>query len=162
MCYVITCGQEGINGCVLTSGAAAGEVPTSFVQADSIDELAVQIGLDPAVLSTTVDEWNEMCARGEDALFERTGALKPINTAPYAAVEVYPGFTSTLSGILVDTEMHALSALNREPIGRLYIAGSNNCVAGRIYPVCGFGVTFAIVTGKITGGSAAALNKRAS
>lgn len=161
ICYVIACGEEGAAGFNVSSGANAGEPPAGLVQADTIEELAGQLGLDAETLTATVEDWNASCEAGKDAAFGRTQILKPLDTAPYTACEVWPGFASTLSGLRVDTSMQVLSALDGEPIKRLYAAGANSCVAGRIYPECGFGVISALVTGRVAGESVAALDARA-
>lgn len=161
ICYVVSCGQDGVAGFNLTSGANAGEPPAGLVTSDTLEGLADELGIDADGLVATVKEWNASCEAGEDKAFGRTEILKPIDTPPYAAAEVRPGFASTLSGLLVDTEMRVLGAQTRKPLGRLFAAGANSCVAGRIYPECGFGVISALVTGRVAGTNVAALEPMA-
>ena len=48
-------------------------------QADTIEELAEQIGVDPATLRATVDRWNGFVDKGKDEDFHRGDArLRPV------------------------------------------------------------------------------------
>jgi fumarate reductase flavoprotein subunit len=156
-CYVVTCGEDGINGFALQSGLDKAQLPTSLRQSDTIEGLAEQIGLNPAALAETVTEWNGMCSAGADTAFAREATLKPIGTPPYAAAQVYPGGPSTLSGVTVDTSMQVISALTGRPVPRLFAAGANSNAQGRVYPCCGAALTCCVSTGRIAGANASKL-----
>ena len=73
--------------------------------ADTIEELAERIGLDPKALSTTVHQFDEDAAQGVDRAFARTqvglmapGAVAPLDTPPYYAVVIHPGALGTNGG----------------------------------------------------------------
>jgi hypothetical protein len=87
--------------------------------ADTIEELAEKIAIDPATLRSTVDYYNESVAQGYDREFEKTkitrnldtsetAALKPISTPPFYANERIPvrslvsGQGITKGGIKID------------------------------------------------------------
>jgi succinate dehydrogenase/fumarate reductase flavoprotein subunit len=148
MCWVISCGEDGLKGFGLSGSA---EMPTSLTQSDSIEGLAQAIGLDAITLADTINAWNTACAAGVDTAFGRERCLKPIDAAPFGAAEVYPGFSSTLSGITVNTNMQAISSLTRQPIGRLFAAGANSNTLGRVYACCGSGIGGALTTGRLAG-----------
>jgi succinate dehydrogenase/fumarate reductase flavoprotein subunit len=98
---------------------------------ETIEELAEEVGLDPAMLRHTVDFYSEHAARGEDPLFHKSAEwLKPME-APYAALDcslgegaIYAAFTlgglDTLPGGEVLT-------MEREVVPGLYAAGRTAC-----------------------------------
>lgn len=120
------------------------------IEARSIAELAGKIGLDPAALGKTVDDFNRYAEAGKDPDFRRgddyysaymgdathgpNPALGPLRDAPFYALELRPSDLSTLVGL--DTNEHA-QVVTREGavIPGLYAAGvdSNNIMRGR-YP----------------------------
>ena len=145
--FLVTCGENGFAGMT-----KAGE---QAFKADTIEELAAAIQVDPAVLKNTVDTWNKQCADGVDTQFARTDALYPLPAAPYYAAEVKASNASTFGGVTVDTEMHVIRAIDGQPIPRLYAAGMNTMALGRFYPTCGTAVSAAISTGMQAGVSVA-------
>ena len=145
--FVLTCGNEGLTGL----GKAADEA----YKADTLTDLAGQMGVDADTLSATVEQWNAGCAQGTDAQFGRESELYPLERGPYYAAEVKPGCASTFGGITVDTDMRAIAAVTGQPIGRLYAASMNSMALGRFYPTCGAAVATAITTGRQAGANVA-------
>src|SRR5690606_8789610 len=83
--------------------------PDWVAKADSISDLAKQIGLDPDELVATVERYNEHAARGEDPDFDRhlhglmaPGQVQPIVEPPFYAVEIHPGMLGTNGGPRLD------------------------------------------------------------
>jgi 3-oxosteroid 1-dehydrogenase len=125
-------------------------------KADTIEDLARQLNVDPATLKATVDRWNGFCAKGRDEDFHRgdnfydrwlgdpfhkpNEALGPINEPPYYAIPAVPGDVGTYGGVV--TDMHA--RVLREDgsiIPGLYATGvSTASVMGRFYPGAGSSV----------------------
>ncbi|HIY84666.1 FAD-dependent oxidoreductase [Rubneribacter sp.] len=122
-----------------------GEV--AYEQADTLEELAEKLGIDPEGLVATVNAWNEGAARGEDPEFGRTNVFA-FEGGPYVGLGMYQTVTDTMGGAHVDTGMHVLKALDSQPIPRLYRGGP---VGFRGYPLCGAAVGMALLSGKIAG-----------
>ncbi|MDR1713776.1 MAG: FAD-dependent oxidoreductase [Coriobacteriales bacterium] len=92
--------------------------------ADTIEDLAAQIDIDPAVLRATVDRYNEICASGIDDDFGKLPKyLGPVEGAPYKAVKAQSHFYCTSSGVKIDRYCHVLDK-NWEPIPHLFAAGN--------------------------------------
>ncbi len=145
-------------------------IPSAYrpVQADSIEGLAAQLGLDAAVLVRTVAEFNAAVPYGGSVRLGeldgcRTEGLAPpkshwaqrIDTPPYFAYPLRPGVTFTYLGVAVDTQARVAAADGR-PFENLFAAGE--CMAGNILSrgyLAGFGLTIGSVFGRIAGITAA-------
>ena len=105
-------------------------------EADTIEELAEMIGVDPEVLSATVSRYNELCEAGEDTdFYKESHFLFPIKQGPFYAVEVGPGLLGVCGGIQINDDFQAVDA-NNQPIEGLYAIG--NCAGGMYaydYPI---------------------------
>lgn len=100
-------------------------------KADTIEELAEQMGMDASVLSATVEKYNEACDAGFDPeFFKAADMLIPVKNPPFYAVmtDSY-SFTSTIGGVLINENAQALDEDN-EPIPGLYVCG---CDASGLY-----------------------------
>ncbi len=122
----------------------------TWVRADTIADLARAIGVDPAVLTATVDRFNGFAASGVDEDFGRgedeydtffaggTGfnqALTPLDRAPYVAARFVLSDLGTKGGLVTDAAGRVLEAATGAPIPGLY--ASSNSVAsvfGSRYP----------------------------
>ena len=132
-------------------------------RADTIEELATAIGVDPATLSATVAKFNADAVTGKDTEFARGDSaydryygddavkpnpcMAPLATGPFYAVPIVPGDIGTKGGMLTDVHARVLHE-DGSVIDGLYAAG--NCSAspmGRSYPAAGAtlgpGMTFA-------------------
>jgi len=130
--------------------------------ADTIRELAERIGLDPDALEATVDRYNEHAARGEDPDFDRhkyglmsPGFVKPIDRAPFYALEIWPGALGTNGGPRIDRNGQVLRR-GGGVIGGLYAAGNTAAnVFGWAYPsgggTIGNGTVFGYLAGRHVG-----------
>jgi fumarate reductase flavoprotein subunit len=91
--------------------------------ASSWDEIAEWIGIKPAVLKATIDEYNAFCDDGYDKLFAKDRRyLDTLRTPPYYALRCYPRFLSTIGGIKINHHMEVLDH-DDNPIPGLYAAG---------------------------------------
>ncbi len=129
-----------------------------IVKADTLDELALQVGIDPAALATTVAKYNADCARGTDTAFFKDGSvMRPIATSPFYAREVRTAIVClTSTGLRIDPDARVLDKADR-PIAGLFAAGeTTGGVLGERYIGGGNSIANAIVFGRIAGASAAA------
>ena len=93
------------------------------VQGDTIEDLAAQIDVDPAVLAETLANWNKCVADQNDPEFGRTtGMENDLSTAPYYAIKIAPGIHHTMGGVHIDTGAHVVD-LNGNVIPGLFAAG---------------------------------------
>lgn len=98
----------------------------SILQADSIEQLAEKMQIDPVELKTTVERYNELCAKGEDTdFFKPAYYLHALTTAPYYAVASVGGACfQTYGGLRYDNQLHVLDD-KWNPIPGLFVAGEN-------------------------------------
>jgi tricarballylate dehydrogenase len=113
------------------------------ITADTLEELAVLIGLDPLALRRTVDEFNASIDpdREFDAgvpldgkhttglLPQRSNSAAPLNEGPFLAWPVSGQICFTYGGLSVDGDARVLDTAGR-PIAGLYAAGE---IAGIFY-----------------------------
>ncbi|MCW2578308.1 MAG: putative 3-ketosteroid delta(1)-dehydrogenase, partial [Modestobacter sp.] len=154
-------------------------VPSWITRADSIEELADQLGVQPDALAATIKRFNENAADECDPDFGRGGSavdkwwgdpsrgtgpaatLGPLDTAPYYAVRVYSGALGTKGGPRTDAEGRVLD-VDLEPIAGLYAAGNAMAVTamGMTYGGAGGTLGPALVSGYVAGDAAAAAVQR--
>ena len=129
----------------------------STVSADSIEELAKLIDVDPATLKATVDRYNELCEKGVDEDFGKPAdKMYPITGEKYYAIKLNPAVTVTFGGIVTDIESRVLDT-NNNPIKGLYAAGETafEGLFGTEYPGCGVAISAGSYYGRIAGENAA-------
>lgn len=165
-------GQYAVGG-VKMGNKTQGWVGAGYLkQADTIGELAAQIGIDPATLQATVARWNAFVDKGVDDDFGRGAraydqwlgdpfhgpnpALGRIDKAPFHAVDIVPGDVSTYGGVVTDVHARVLTAQGA-PIAGLYACGvASASVFGGVYPGAGASVgpslTFGCVAAKHAAG----------
>ena len=122
-------------------------------RADTIQELAEEIGVPTDALEATLARFNEFAVKGEDPDFQRgvngydryygdprsqpNPCLAPLKKAPFYAVKIFPGDIGTKGGVLTDENGCALDEDNK-PIRGLYAIGNSSAsVMGRTYPGAG-------------------------
>lgn len=92
-------------------------------QADTLEELARQLDMDPAALEETVRSYNESCAAGFDRdFFKPAQHLVPLDRGPYYAVKGLLSTDGAFGGVLVDPDMRAYRA-EGGVIDGLYVTG---------------------------------------
>ena len=114
-------------GCMeaLQEGLDAGLV----VQAETIEELAEELGLDVDALTATIDRYNELCDLGSDEDYGKDEAyLFPVRTAPFYAAKMGPLIFATNGGVKVNKNLQAMKGA--DPIEGLFCVGND---AGAIY-----------------------------
>ena len=122
-------------------------------QADSIEDLATQAGIDPAGLAASVERFNAMAEAGKDDDFSKgesgfdlyagdaahkpNPCLGPIATPPFYAMQLVPGDLGTKGGLLMNEHAQVLRE-DGTVIEGLYAAGNNSAaVTGNYYPGAG-------------------------
>lgn len=126
-------------------------------KADSIEELAGLIGVDPQTLANTVAVYNADCDRGCDSqYFKEMGDRFPVRTGPFYAREVRACVIGqTGAGLNINTSTQVLDE-HGGVIPGLYAAGEVlGCAVGKRYSGGGMGICNAMVFGRIAGQVAA-------
>ncbi|MHB1709090.1 MAG: FAD-dependent tricarballylate dehydrogenase TcuA [Thermoplasmataceae archaeon] len=147
-------------------------IPTVFEPeiAESISGLAAKLGLDPDVLSVTVEEYNRSIVgnchfnpgllddcKTSNLRIPKSHWARPIDTPPYFGYPFRPGITFTYFGTAVNERAQVISA-DGLPFLNLYAAGE--VMSGNILSegyLAGFGLTIGTVFG-ITAGKEAAVH----
>lgn len=142
------------------------------IEASSIEELAQALGIDPAGLVETVNEYNAAIQPGEfdpekhdgkhtaGITPPKTNWAVPVATPPFFAFPATGGITFTLGGLKVDDRARVLDMEDRALSG-LYAAGE--LVGGLFhdnYPG-GASLIRSLVFGRIAGREAAAIGRNA-
>lgn len=95
-------------------------------KADTLEELAAQIGIDAAALSETVANYNGYCAAGADAEFGKDAALlDAIGEGPYYAIHMASYSYNTVAGLDINEKFQVLGA-DGQPMEGLFAVGSDS------------------------------------
>jgi len=155
--------------CLIDAKVAHSFMPSVFppIVANTIPELALQLGLSSDRVSETVAEFNAAVRPGTfnlDTLDDcHTHGLTPqkshwaqrLDTPPYWGYPLKPGITFTYLGLRVDETMRVLMT-NGQAMQNVYAAGE--IMAGNVLRrgyIAGIGMTIGTVFGRIAGESAA-------
>jgi len=138
------------------------------IKADTLEELAVKMKLDPAKVSATVDRFNAAVKPGQ--VFDnlrldgnatvgltpnKTNWARSVDKPPFYGYPLRPGITFTYLGVRVNDRAQVLME-NGQPAGNLFASGE--IMAGNILGkgyLAGFGMTIGTVFGRIAGQEAA-------
>ena len=123
--------------------------------ADSVEELATKIGVNPAVLKATIDEYNQSCEKHYDELFAKDSKyLWPIKGPKYYAIKARTVFLGTMGGIKINEKTEVVDK-KETVIPGLYAAGYDaGGMYGDSYPIktsSGLASAFALNSGRIAG-----------
>jgi len=120
-------------------------------------EIADWIGVEPAAMMATADEYNAACDQGYDPIFGKDRRyLIPLRNAPYYAIKGHACICDTMGGIKINENMEVIDTKDN-PIPGLYAAG---VAAGGWesesynYHLTGHLLGFALNSGRIAGESA--------
>ena len=162
----------------LLAGGKSLRANGTVVSADTIEELATRLHIDPAALRATVDRFNGFTRTGVDLDFGRGRTvydnyygdpsvrpnpnLGPLEKGPFTAVKVVPGDLGTKGGLLTDENGRVLTEAGA-PIAGLYAAGNTTAsVMGRTYPGPGSTIAPAMVFGYLAAVHAASTSVSAT
>ncbi|HEU4407528.1 MAG TPA: FAD-dependent oxidoreductase [Polyangiaceae bacterium] len=146
-------------------------LPDWIPRAETLAELAAQLGINPGGLVATAARFNGFAAEGVDRDFHRGGSrydgvygdpqsrpspnLGPIERGPFYALQIHPGALGTKGGARVDSNARVLRPTG-EPIPGLYAAGNVMAAfSGAGYPGAGATIAGALTFGFIAGQHAA-------
>lgn len=104
------------------------EAGTLF-RADTLEELAVKVGMNPEVLMDTVHKYNSYVDAGFDPEFNKDTFSLKVEKAPFYATPRKPAVHHTMGGLQIDVNARVLDEKGM-PIKNLYAAGE---VAGGIH-----------------------------
>ena len=142
-----------------------------LTSANTIEELAIQTGIDSEALQSTVERVNNFSATGKDVDFQRgdnerdrfsgdpsllNPCLGPVDKAPFYAMRIDPGEFATCGGMAINEYGQVLDNDN-QAIAGLYATG--NCTPALLttYPgpgaTIGPAMTFGFIAGKHISGS---------
>ncbi len=96
-------------------------------KADTIEELARLIGMEPAALRQTIDAYNQGCADGQDAMGKAAPFLSPVVQAPFYALFQGRFNEGAVGGIVNDEQLRMLRQ-DGTPFRGIYLAG--DCCRG--------------------------------
>jgi 3-oxosteroid 1-dehydrogenase len=148
-------------------------------QGATIEELAGELGVDPATLKSTVERWNRFVLAGRDEDFQRGArayddflgdpffkdgpnkTMGKIEQGPFYAAEVIPADVGTYGGVVTDVHARVLKT-DGSPIEGLYACGiSTASPFGGVYPGAGASVGPSMTFGWIAARHAAGLGNQA-
>lgn len=116
--YIFDSSDEAVNA-TLEAGAAEGVI----AKGETIEELALNMHVYTGNLVKTFEAYNAAAAAGEDAEFGKPAMfLKPLTTAPYYAVKVYPTTFGSAGGVTTTAEGR-VTTQDGTVIPGLYAAG---------------------------------------
>lgn len=157
-----------IGYCIIDSKVLGRFMPPVFPgeKADTLEELAKKLGLNPDALLETVAKYNAACKVGtfdhtvlDDCHTEgiepaKTHWALPIDTGPFFGYTLKPGITFTYLGLKTDET--AAVRFNGQPSKNLFVAGEMMAgnVLGKGY-AAGVGMAIGTVFGRLAGASAA-------
>ncbi len=136
---------------------------------DTLEELCEKTGQNLEVLKASMDEYNDSCDKGRDALFAKSAEfMKPFRKAPFYAIKGHPTHVGSLGGIKINHKCEVIKKSSKtflDVIPGLYAAGN---VAGGMYSesydashTLGLTLAFAYNSGRIAGETAVAyVNKK--
>ena len=100
-------------------------------EADTLDELAMQLDIDPAGLAEEIEHYNSLCELGVDMDFGKTEGMVPFAEGPFYGIEVSATVTQTSGGLVTNNDSQVLGlklfadgGAARVPIPGLYAGGT--------------------------------------
>ncbi len=120
-------------------------------KANSIKDLAKQLGMDPKVLEATVERYNELAQAGNDTDFGKSAEfMRPLTEGPYYAFKGINTICDSMGGLKINRNAQVLDTKG-QPIKGLYAAG--NVSGGMVgsdyhYIAPGYASTIAMTTGR--------------
>lgn len=98
----------------------------TLYRADTLEELAKQIGMDPTILKETIKKYNSYVDQGKDPDFGKSAFNLKCEVAPFYATPRKPAIHHTMGGLKIDTHAHVINK-DGKIIGGLYADGGIIC-----------------------------------
>ncbi len=129
-------------------------------KADTLEDLAAKLEIDPATFVATVKRYNEVVASGKDTDFGKPKeVLHPVDTPPFYGIHRKLRLSACCTGLVVDENSQCVDA-DGKPIPGLFALGNQagGFYGGVDYPLTVFGLslgrcyTFGYLTGSYVAG----------
>jgi succinate dehydrogenase/fumarate reductase flavoprotein subunit len=115
------------------------------------------LGVDRALMTDSIERWNEACARGKDDDFGRpAGTMTSIDTPPFYGAPVWCVVSNTQGGPVHDAKQQIVDSFGRA-VPRLFSVGELGSSFGHLY-MSGGNIAECFVTGRVAGRNAAGLS----
>ena len=124
---------------------------------ETIEELAINAGMDPEVLAATFEEYQGYCETGVDLAFSKDASLlTPYEYGPYYLIEITYNQLGTVTGLVINNRMQFVDS-NDKPIPGLFGAGAEvyTSLWDHNYNGGGDCISWAITSGYMSGNAAA-------
>ena len=108
------------------------------------------MGVDAETLKATIDRYNELCAAGHDADYNKPAdKMLAVEGPTYYALEMKPAGSVTFGGLVTDNDSRVLDK-EGNAITNLYAAGEVAFTGffGEEYPCCGMAISTGIYMGR--------------
>ena len=119
---------------------------------ESIEEIAEVTGMPLDVLQESIDEYNAVCASGDDRKFLKNPMwLKPIDTPPYYVAGIGMGIECVRGGLTMDGKLRVIDAEGKAIEGLYAVGNTGGSFYGNVYPSMvggtgtGHGMTFGML-----------------
>jgi fumarate reductase flavoprotein subunit len=125
----------------------------NFFEADSLEDLCKQTGIDLENLKTTIKEYNTYCTSEDNFFFKKHKYLKPFKGKKFYAARHFPAGYGSLGGVKINDNMEVLNAEGMKIPG-LYACGTDACnIYGDSYCffLPGNTMSFAVNSGRMAG-----------
>jgi fumarate reductase flavoprotein subunit len=130
-----------------------------FFGANSIEELARKMEVDPQVLKTTVEQYNTFCAHRWDAEFAKDPEyLLPLNGPRFYAAKARTCFLGTMGGIKINYRTEVVDQYGATISGLFAVgldAGGLHAESYSMRDTSGIASAFAVISGRVAGENAA-------
>ena len=151
--YFMISDEKTASACInmdkLEQQVALGQV----IRADTLDELALQLGVPAELLKESVSRYNTYVEQGQDPEFGRELFGEKIDAAPFYAVCCTPVLYRTLGGVEIDAACRVLDTSGKAIAG-LYAAGDvTGIYAGQVQEQAV--LSSAVAMGRLAGTNAA-------
>jgi urocanate reductase len=96
----------------------------TLYRADTLEDLAKQVGMNPTTLVETIAKYNSYVVAGDDPEFHKSAFHLKCEKSPFYATPRKPAIHHTMGGLAIDESAHVLDK-NGRVIRGLYAAGEN-------------------------------------
>lgn len=147
--------------------------PDWLIKADTLEQLATELGINPSALKYTAERFNDAARNGLDPLYSRgEGAydrycgdllathpnLGSVEKPPFYAIPIFPSVVGTKGGPKTNASGQVLSR-DSTPISGLYAVGNtSHAMPGPRSPAGGITISSAMTTGRLAALSALGAN----
>lgn len=123
----------------------------------TLEELAKNAGMDPAILTQTFNNYEQACKTGKDTDFGKAASLLvPYSAGPYYAIPAQINNLASVGGLSVNKQFQVLNS-KKVPVKGLYAVGleTEGVLFSDAYIGNGDGIGYAFTSGRMGGAYAA-------